>query len=79
MSLIHFVSLALSKLELNPLAEDDMYKGDLLKVVSEIPQEFWHNNSDLNNRFVEIAGEVKILAETINNELLPKLMAFDYV
>lgn len=77
--LIYIIPIALSKLEVNALAEGSLYKGDLLKMVSELLQEFWRNNPELNNRLVEIIGELKIMAETINCDLMPKLETLNYV
>ena len=76
--LIFLAPLALDLLESNPLVAGEMYKGDLLANVSAIPEEFWCKNPELNNRLVEIANEIAILSETINNELLPILSRFKY-
>jgi hypothetical protein len=72
------VLLALELLESNPLAAGEMYKGDLLASVSAIPEDFWSKNPELNNRLVEIATEIAVLSETLNNDLLPVLSAFKY-
>lgn len=72
------VPLALELLESNPLVAGEMYKGDLLANVLAIPEDFWCKNPELNNRLVEIANEVGILSETINNELLPILSEFKH-
>ena len=41
----HLLNLALEKLETNVLVEGDLYKGDLLEVVSRIPEEHWCKNT----------------------------------
>ena len=72
------VPVALEILEGNPLVSGAMYKGDLLANLASVPEAFWVNNPELNNRLVEIANELCILSETINNELLPALAEFNY-
>lgn len=76
--LIYLVPLALNILESNPLVSGNLYKGDLLANVAAIPQEFWAEHSELNNRLVEIAHEVSILSETLSRELVPRLEGFSY-
>jgi hypothetical protein len=76
---LNFITqLALEILESNPLASGKMYKGDLLVNVAAIPEEFWCKNPELNNRLVEVANEIGIISETINNELLPAISRFKY-
>lgn len=38
------IGIALKKLELNIIAEGNLYEGDLLDSVSKIPLEFWKKN-----------------------------------
>lgn len=76
--LIFLVPLALNVLESNPLASGNLYKGDLLANVAVIPQKFWSEHPELNNRLVEIAHEVGILSESLNGELVPALAGFNY-
>ena len=77
-SLNILVPLALEILELNPLAEGKMYRGDLLVSVARVPQEFWEEHPELNDHLVEIKTEVEILARTLVDELLPSLSSFQY-
>lgn len=79
LGLKHLIPIALNHLEVNPLTEGMMYKGDLLANVALIDQHFWKSNPKLNNRLVEVINELKIILETINGELLPPLADFDYL
>jgi len=46
-ALTHLLPLALGHLEENPLAEGDLYLGDLLNAVLGVDEEFWSKNLDL--------------------------------
>lgn len=74
----YLVPLALNILEDNPLVSGDMYAGDLLASILRIPKEFWSTFPDLNNRVVELKNEIEILRDTINEELMPAMVKFDY-
>ena len=74
----YLVPLALNILEDNPLVSGDMYAGDLLANILRIPNEFWSTFPDLNNRVVELKNEIEILRDTINEELMPAMVKFDY-
>lgn len=43
----YLVPLAIGILRENPLAEGDMYAGDLLHNVLRVPREFWQENDEL--------------------------------
>ena len=49
------VPLALTHLERDPLAEGDMYPGDLLMVVLQVDSQFWISHADLEHSLVSIA------------------------
>lgn len=74
----HLVPLALDKLEENPLIDGGLYAGDLLSSLISLSSEFWSNYPDLNDRVVEIKFTVECLAETLNNDILPKLSKFEF-
>ncbi len=74
----HLVPLALDKLEENPLIYGGLYAGDLLSSLINLSSEFWSNHPDLNDRVVEIKFTVESLAETLNNDILPKLSKFEF-
>ncbi len=75
--LLHLVPVALDVLELNPLVEGGMYRGDLLCSVSSIDSVFWEHHHDLKDRLLEIRGELEVMVDTINHELLPALEGFE--
>ena len=72
------VPVALDILAVNPLAEGDMYKGDLLASVATVPDKFWQQNTELNNQLVEIKSELEIIIGTITEELVPSLSSRVY-
>ncbi len=72
------VPVALDILAVNPLAEGDMYKGDLLANIAAVPDSFWQQNPELNNQLVEIKNELEILIDTITEELVPSLSSRVY-
>lgn len=75
---IYLVPLALDILEMNPIAEGNKYKGDLLNSVINLPEDFWLNNQTLNNRLVEVKIELETINQTISTELLPLIEKFDF-
>lgn len=66
------VPLALDKLEENPFAQGDFYRGDLLLMVLRVKSEFWQRNSDLLSRLCAVMAEVQRLIEFVNEEALPE-------
>lgn len=72
------IPLALDMLHKNPFVEGHMYRGDLLDAILKVPETFWTQNAELNNRLVEIAQEIIELSESLNNEWLPLLSRFEY-
>ena len=72
------VPVALDILEVNPLAEGDMYKGDLLANVAAVPDSFWQQYPELNNQLVEVKNELEIIIGTITEELMPSLSSRVY-
>ena len=72
------VPVALDILAVNPLAEGEMYKGDLLANIAAIPDSFWQQNPELNNQVVEIKNELEIIMGTITEELVPSLSSRVY-
>jgi hypothetical protein len=57
-SLKYLVPLALKTLEINPFAAGDFYKGDLFDQVLRIEQDFWNQNTELQNKLNEIINFV---------------------
>jgi len=72
------VPIALSELESNPLSEGDLYAGDLLESLIKLPSSFWQQFPDYNNRIVEIKITIESIANTLNNDILPKLKEFGF-
>jgi hypothetical protein len=67
-SLPFLVPLALEKLAENPLVEGDYYPGDLLKVVLQIPEEFWGVHPDLRNALRRIVVQTKELLASAEDD-----------
>lgn len=59
----HLVPLALERLKENPLAEGDMYPGDLLTAVLSAPVEFWRGNGELWWEASEVLDDVEHAVE----------------
>jgi hypothetical protein len=72
------IPLTLDILECDPLAAGHLFRGDLLESVASVPIEFWASNPSLNNRLVEIAADLNIIRETIEKDLVPKLINLEY-
>ena len=68
-ALPHLLPLALGQLDENPLAEGDLYRGDLLNAVLGVDEEFWSKNLDLledvRNVLDALEGALRQLAEPI--------------
>ena len=68
-ALTHLLPLALAHLEENPLAEGDLYLGDLLDAVLGVDEEFWTKNPDLqldaHNVIDRLEEALRDLAEPI--------------
>ncbi len=62
----YLIRIALETLEHNILTECDLYKGDLLDVVSKLPNEFWNKNKA---EFLTFKTIVEKNAESIKIEL----------
>jgi len=73
------VPVALDLLVINPLAQGDFYRGDLLANLLKIPPEFWQAHPQHNNTIVELGVELKLIQETITDELLPSIARFEYL
>ncbi len=58
----HLVPLAIAKLSHNPLAEGDMYPGDLLANVLSANSEFWRAHPELHKQLIPIAEQALLLA-----------------
>lgn len=72
------VPVAIEALSENPLLEASYYRGDLLGAVSQVPEEFWAANAEMNNDFVEVAAEVLQVFSWLSEEAVPTLRAFQY-
>ena len=62
----YLINIALKKLELNILAQGNLYEGDLLDSVSKISNEFWKENK---NEFEQFKFIIKKNKEKIKIEL----------
>lgn len=69
---------ALELLEAEPFLNAGLYQGDMFAAVLSAPTQFWDDNTELNNRLVELKIEVEEILETINNEILPTLGKFEF-
>ena len=78
LGLYYLVPIALGILEQDPLADGNLYKGDLLASIASIDDKFWSNNRQLNNRLVNIRNELILINETISEDLLPKLERYEF-
>ena len=67
-SLFFLVPLALEKLEEDPLAEGSFYPGDLLKVVLEIPAQFWRLHTEMRNSLRRIVVKTKELLVSLDED-----------
>jgi hypothetical protein len=65
------IGIALKKLELNIIAEGNLYEGDLLDSVSKIPAKFWNKNKTEFEKLKIIIekGKEKIKIELGEKEL----------
>jgi hypothetical protein len=60
------VPLALERLEEEPLSAGDFYRGDLLRAVLQIHEEFWMNHPDSFEGVRNVVGRVKDLLPSLN-------------
>ena len=72
----HLVTLALDVLEREPLVEGRFYPGDLLQAVLAIDSAFWASRSELEARASDIASSVQALADSLAEDVLPTVAAF---
>ena len=70
MGLDYIVSFALNFVEENPLISSGLYKGDLLLAILKIPENFWNQNPDLNNRLMEIKVDIEEILSTLSEDIL---------
>jgi hypothetical protein len=45
----------------------------------KIPPEFWQAHPQHNNTMVELGMELKLIQETLADELLPSIVRFEYL
>jgi len=50
----YLVPLALEVLEADPFAKGDYYRGDLLKMVTSVPQRFWSDHPSFRRRAAHV-------------------------
>ncbi|WP_299361450.1 contact-dependent growth inhibition system immunity protein [Winogradskyella sp.] len=62
----YLAEIAIEKLELNILAEGDLYEGDLLEAVLDLPTEFWNEKPV---EFQTFQNLIKRNSELIKTEL----------
>ncbi|MCF6249904.1 MAG: hypothetical protein L3J75_01360 [Methylococcaceae bacterium] len=78
-SLQYIVPLGLHYLETDLLYSGNLYTGDLLVSILDVPSEFWLNNPHLNNRLVEILISVEEIYQTLSGEVIPKIPSFTFM
>jgi hypothetical protein len=71
----YLVPIALEKLEHDPWASGDFYKGDLLQKVMRLPPAFWRTHQELVDGLLVIFGELRQCRELLEDELLPAWFA----
>jgi hypothetical protein len=65
-SLLFLVPLALEKLEEDPLVEANIYPGDLLNVVLDVPETFWSIHTDMRDVLRQIVAKAKELHTSLD-------------
>jgi hypothetical protein len=71
MGLPYLIPLALDVLESDPFAKGDYYPGDLLKMVTSVPQEFWIDHPSFRRRAAHVVR--RALQGFDQAETLPEL------
>lgn len=72
------VPVALEHLFPNPLVEGDLFPGDLLLNVLQVPVQFWRDHWELYANMVELANELRSLHAFLSTEILPRSDRFRY-
>ena len=67
----YLISLALDQLASNPWAEGDLYPGDLMKRVAEVPASYWTENPEMIPRFQSVLDEAENRWRFYQKEVLP--------
>lgn len=70
---------AIKLLEEEPLLSTGFFRGDLLFTIIKVPESFWKENKELNNRMMEIKIEVEEIFDTIENQILPLYEKYDFL
>jgi hypothetical protein len=68
------VPLALERLEADPMAEGDFYRGDLLCAVARVSDDFWTSHPDALDRVRKIVARIRELPATPGNEDLQSML-----
>jgi hypothetical protein len=68
-ALRHLMPLAIRVLELNPLAEGDMYQGDLLNAVLNVGADFWEANQSLKSEVAHLVDRVDDVDEDLQEAI----------
>ncbi|WP_105620020.1 contact-dependent growth inhibition system immunity protein [Vallitalea okinawensis] len=68
----YLVPLAIEEIEANILVEGDLYPGDLLNSVLNIPEDYWKNNKELKERLHNTITEQYEQISKLINTLDPK-------
>jgi len=71
LGLPYLVPLALDVLESDPFAKGDYYPGDLLRMVTSVPQEFWSDHPSFRRRAAHVVR--RALQGFDQAETLPEL------
>ncbi|MCA9042113.1 MAG: hypothetical protein KDA65_17305 [Planctomycetaceae bacterium] len=58
-SLFYLVPLAIEVLEADPFTEGDLYPGDLLVLVTSVPESYWRRHTDVCERMQQIVRMAK--------------------
>ncbi|GAB2196980.1 hypothetical protein MAH4_09860 [Sessilibacter sp. MAH4] len=72
------IPLALDLLESDPLVSGAFYRGDLLENVVNVPESFWNQHPELNNRLVEVRIEFEGVFSTMSKNIWPSLQHFEF-
>ena len=78
MGLKYIVPTALCLLEEAPLLSSGLYKGDLLLAILKVPEEFWSENLDLNNRLMEVKIDIEEVYNTLTEDILPLMKTIEF-
>jgi hypothetical protein len=65
----HLIPMAISMLQLNPLAEGDFHSGDLLNAVLSVSEEHWRANRDQRETVDEIVDAFSLVTDELSESI----------